>query len=107
MWRHLMSSSNNYEKLDEIFGTQTEQISTAVVIPPTVAIQVPVARVSSGDDIEDDYQIARQKLNDLIDKSQQALDGMLNVALASDSPRAYEVVGQGSAGSSGEEKETS
>jgi crotonobetainyl-CoA:carnitine CoA-transferase CaiB-like acyl-CoA transferase len=94
MWRHLMSSSNNYEKLDEIFGTQTEQISTAVVIPPATPIQVPVAYIPTGDDIEDDYQVARQKLNTLIDKSQQALDGMLNVALASDSPRAYEVVGQ-------------
>jgi len=89
-----MSSSNNYEKLDEIFGTKTEQVSTAVVIPPATPIQVPVAYIPTGDDIEDDYQVARQKLNTLIDKSQQALDGMLNVALASDSPRAYEVVGQ-------------
>jgi len=94
MWRHLMSSSNNYEKLDEIFGTKTEQVSTAVVIPSATPIQVPVAYIPTGDDIEDDYQVARQKLNTLIDKSQQALDGMLNVALASDSPRAYEVVGQ-------------
>ena len=89
-----MSSSNNYEKLDEIFGTKTEQVSTAVVIPSATPIQVPVAYIPTGDDIEDDYQVARQKLNTLIDKSQQALDGMLNVALASDSPRAYEVVGQ-------------
>ena len=50
--------------------------------------------VSTGDDIEDDYLVARKKLNDLIGTSQQALEGMLNVALASDSPRAYEVVGQ-------------
>jgi hypothetical protein len=89
-----MSSSNNYEKLDEIFGTKTEQVSTAVVIPSATPIQVPDAYIPTGDDIEDDYQVARQKLNTLIDKSQQALDGMLNVALASDSPRAYEVVGQ-------------
>ena len=89
-----MSSSNNYEKLDEIFGTQSAPTSTAVVIPPAPPIQVPVAYIPTGDDIEDDYQVARQKLNTLIDKSQQALDGMLNVALASDSPRAYEVVGQ-------------
>jgi len=89
-----MSSSNNYEKLDEIFGTQSAPTSTAVVIPPAPPIQVPGAYIPTGDDIEDDYQVARKKINDLIDKSQQALDGMLGVALASDSPRAYEVVGQ-------------
>ena len=89
-----MSSLNNYDKLDEIFGTQSAPTSTAVVIPPSPPIQVPVAYIPTGDDIEDDYQVARQKLNTLIDKSQQALDGMLGVALASDSPRAYEVVGQ-------------
>jgi len=94
MWRHSMSSLNNYDKLDEIFGTQSAPTSTAVVIPPVSPIQVPVAYIPTGDDIEDDYQVARQKLNTLIDKSQQALDGMLGVALASDSPRAYEVVGQ-------------
>lgn len=99
-----MSSSNNYKHLDDLFGTSEEvhdncgtpeccgECDTALpVVVPAVAVP---AVVSTGDDIEDDYQVARKKLNDLIDKSQQALDGMLNVALASDSPRAYEVVGQ-------------
>ena len=95
-----MNSSNkgNYQDLDDLFGTETTETPEAVEIVndlPSVVTQSAVpAIVSTGDDIEDDYQIARKKLNDLIDKSQQALDGMLNVALASDSPRAYEVVGQ-------------
>jgi hypothetical protein len=88
-----MSSSNNYEKLDALFGTEPEQ-STEIVVPAATQVAVVPEIVSTGDDIEDDYQVARKKLNALIDKSQQALDGMLNVALASDSPRAYEVVGQ-------------
>ena len=97
MWSNLMNSSNNnqYDKLDAIFGThmhdalnKKEENLPAVTEPPALPI------VSTGDDIEDDYQVARKKLNALVDKSQQALDGMLNVALASDSPRAYEVVGQ-------------
>ena len=100
MWSNLMNSSNkgNYQDLDDLFGTETTETPEAVEIVndlPSVVTQSAVpAIVSTGDDIEDDYQIARKKLNDLIDKSQQALDGMLNVALASDSPRAYEVVGQ-------------
>lgn len=95
-----MNSSNkgNYQDLDDLFGTETTETPEAVEIVndlPSVVTQPKVpAIVSTGDDIEDDYQVARKKLKDLIDKSQQALDGMLNVALASDSPRAYEVVGQ-------------
>ncbi len=92
---------NNYEDLDSLFGTEPTQaphietIEVEEVSVPVVMTQSLVPEIiSTGDDIEDDYQVARKKLNDLIDKSQQALDGMLNVALASDSPRAYEVVGQ-------------
>lgn len=87
-----------YDKLDSIFGTHMnealgnkEENLPAVVEEPT---GTDIEIVSSGDDIEDDYQVARKKLNELIGKSEQALQGMLNVALASDSPRAYEVVGQ-------------
>ncbi len=88
-----MSSSNNYKDLDQLFGTEMndEEDNVPAVVPQTNLVP---EIISTGDDIEDDYQVARKKLNDLIDKSQQALDGMLNVALASDSPRAYEVVGQ-------------
>ena len=95
-----MNSTNkgNYQDLDDLFGTESTETPGAVeveVLPLVVNAPAAVpAVVSTGDDIEDDYQVARKKLNDLIDKSQQALDGMLNVALASDSPRAYEVVGQ-------------
>ena len=90
--------NNNYKDLDELFGTETTETPNAVEVVSEVPVVVdqPAAAeiISTGDDIEDDYQVARKKLNALIDKSQQALDGMLNVALASDSPRAYEVVGQ-------------
>ncbi len=95
-----MNSTNkgNYQDLDDLFGTDTTEtpqaVETHVAVPVVVSQPAVPAVISTGDDIEDDYQIARKKLNDLIDKGQQALDGMLNVALASDSPRAYEVVGQ-------------
>jgi len=81
---------SNYDKLDSIFGTHMNLIPKEENLPEILEPEI----ISTGDDIEDDYQVARKKLNDLIDKSQKALDGALNVALASDSPRAYEVVGQ-------------
>ena len=95
-WSNLMKTSNNqYDKLDAIFGTHMDEVLNSKEQLPAVVEEPAVPEiVSTGDDIEDDYQVARKKLNSLIDKSQQALDGMLSVALASDSPRAYEVVGQ-------------
>ncbi len=91
-------SKGNYKDLDDLFGTETtetpEVVEVVSEVPAVVAQPLVPEIISTGDDIEDDYQVARKKLNDLIDKSQQALDGMLNVAFASDSPRAYEVVGQ-------------
>ena len=91
----MKTSNNQYDKLDAIFGTHMDEVLNQKEQLPTVIEEptLPVI-VSTGDDVEDDYLVARKKLNELIGKSQQALDGMLNVALASDSPRAYEVVGQ-------------
>jgi hypothetical protein len=96
MWSNLMNhSSNQYDKLDAIFGTHMDEVLNQKDQVPTVVEKPLVSEIiSTGDDIEDDYLVARKKLNDLIGTSQQALEGMLNVALASDSPRAYEVVGQ-------------
>jgi hypothetical protein len=89
-------TNNQYDKLDAIFGTHMEEVlsSKEETLPAVVEAPVVPEIVSTGDDIEDDYNLARTKLNSTLDQTDQALQGMLNVALASDSPRAYEVVGQ-------------
>ena len=95
-----MNSLNkgNYQDLDDLFGTESTKIPESIdveILPATITTSaVPAVIESTGYDIEDDYNNARNKLNELIGTSQKALEGMLNVALASDSPRAYEVVGQ-------------
>ena len=95
-----MNSTNkgNYQDLDDLFGTESTKIPESIdveILPATITTSaVPAVIESTGNDIEDDYNNARNKLNELIGTSQKALEGMLNVALASDSPRAYEVVGQ-------------
>ena len=95
-----MNSLNkgNYQDLDDLFGTESTKIPESIdveILPATITTSaVPAVIESTGNDIEDDYNNARNKLNELIGTSQKALEGMLNVALASDSPRAYEVVGQ-------------
>lgn len=89
-------TNNQYDKLDAIFGTHMDEVLSSKEETLPAAVQAPVVPeiVSTGDDIEDDYNLARTKLNSTLDQTDQALQGMLNVALASDSPRAYEVVGQ-------------
>lgn len=44
--------------------------------------------------VEDDIEHARNTLRDLIDKGNEAIDGIGNLARNSDAPRAYEVMGQ-------------
>lgn len=44
--------------------------------------------------IEDDAEHARETLRSLIDKGNEAIEGILHIAKNSDHPRAYEVAGQ-------------
>lgn len=52
--------------------------------------------VSTQEDVieDDDAAHARKTLRNLIDKGNEAIDGILNIAQNSDHPRAYEVAGQ-------------
>lgn len=47
--------------------------------------------VDDKESIDDDAEFARQNIRGLIEKGNEAIDGILNVAKASDHPRAYEV----------------
>ena len=59
-------------------------------------IEVPLERkkVKVPTDVQDDYKYARNNLYDVIDKGNEALDYLLELAKASEHPRAFEVVGQ-------------
>ena len=49
---------------------------------------------SKEDDIEKDYSYSRANLYSLIEKGQEAINGIMEVAGEGGSPRAYEVAGQ-------------
>lgn len=59
-------------------------------------IEIPESKhqVEISDDVESDYEFARKNLYDVIGKGNQALDYLLELAKASEHPRAFEVVGQ-------------
>ena len=44
--------------------------------------------------IETDYRYARENLYDLVERGQDAIDGILDLARESEHPRTYEVAGQ-------------
>jgi 3-methyladenine DNA glycosylase Mpg len=49
---------------------------------------------SAVDDIKKDYEYTRGNLYSLIEKGQEAINGILELAQESEMPRAYEVAGQ-------------
>ena len=78
--------------LDDAFNiTPTEVEVDPVEVKEPVGIQKP-DRLTK-DDIEKDYEYTRGNLYSIIEKGQEAINGILDVAQNSDHPRAYEVAG--------------
>ena len=75
------------ENLDEVLGI-TE---TAVAVTSSTPL---VPRTQTEDEDNDDFKYSRENLYHLIERGQDALDGILQVAKETDHPRAYEVAGQ-------------
>jgi predicted transcriptional regulator len=57
--------------------------------------KVPTVRTDlSKESLETDYRYARENLYDLVERGQDALDGILDLSKEMENPRAYEVAGQ-------------
>ena len=81
---------NNLDDAFNITPTEVEVDQTEVKEP--VGIQKP-DRLTKGD-IEKDYEYTRGNLYSIIEKGQEAINGILELAQESEMPRAYEVAGQ-------------
>lgn len=57
-----------------------------------IPLAVPVAKTAGDKQVEDDFEYARGNLISAIEKGQEALSGILDVAGMSQNPRSYEVV---------------
>ena len=68
-------------------------VSNDVVQPEVVEKKIEKVR-ESVDDINKDYEYTRGNLYSIIEKGQEALNGILELAQESEMPRAYEVAGQ-------------
>ena len=83
---------NNYEDLDKALNIES---SIVEVEKSSTSIDIPIDVSSSrSDDIIKDYEYSRANLYSLIEKGQEAINGIMELAGEGGSPRAYEVAGQ-------------
>jgi len=85
-----MKMTKNFDQLDDAFNVATEVVTES--LPAKVERQKP-DRLTK-DDIDKDYEYTRGNLYSIIEKGQEAINGILELAQESEMPRAYEVAGQ-------------
>ena len=81
--------TKNFDELNDAFNVSADVVPTE---PAEVGITKPEKHERS--DIERDYDYTRGNLYSIIEKGQEAIDGILELAQESEMPRAYEVAGQ-------------
>ena len=84
--------SNKFDKLNETFDIQPTEVEVEVQKDDLNA-KIEKTR-SASEDIRKDYEYTRGNLYSIIEKGQEAINGILELAQESEMPRAYEVAGQ-------------
>ena len=87
------------ESLNKYFGVEdsdeTSSISKNVEVSDVEVSKAEViSEKSENNDIKTDYDYTRANLYSIIEKGQEAINGILELAQESEMPRAYEVAGQ-------------
>ena len=67
---------------------------TDVIVESKESVRIQQPDRLTKDDIEKDYEYTRGNLYSIIEKGQEAINGILELAQESEMPRAYEVAGQ-------------
>ena len=80
---------NSYDSLNDTFNTDAVEVD-AITKEETRKNQIQKLT----DDVSKDYDYTRGNLYSLIEKGQEAINGIMEVASETASPRAYEVAGQ-------------
>ena len=81
---------NSDDVLDNVLGitdvvqTSTSQVTLPEVTPP----------LTTSEDADNDYKYQRENFYRLVERGQDAIDGILELAKESEHPRSYEVAGQ-------------
>jgi hypothetical protein len=89
-----MKMTKNFDNLNEAFNVSGELISKEIEKNSPEAEETVEKFASVADDIKKDYEYTRGNLYSIIEKGQEAINGILELAQESEMPRAYEVAGQ-------------
>ena len=87
-----MNTMSSYDSIDEALNT-----TSAIEVSNTPENGCVTRKNNTKDitgDIDKDYEYTRANLYSLIEKGQESLNGIMELAGESASPRAYEVAGQ-------------
>ena len=79
----------NFDSLDKEFDIVPADLPKPIKKPKPIIVS------DKSEDREKDYNYARSQLYNIVDKMQESIDGAMEVALASEHPRAFEVVMNG------------
>jgi len=79
---------SNYDSIDKALNTESNIVNVDVK-SSEIEVVKPV-----DNDIRKDYEYTRANLYSLIEKGQEAINGIMELAGEGGSPRAYEVAGQ-------------
>ena len=82
------------DKVNEILGIESTENPTLESIVKIDNPPVPRINDTTKADIDNDYEYSRENYYNLIEKGQQAIEGILEIAKEGQHPRAYEVAGQ-------------
>lgn len=82
--------TKKFDSLNDTFNVTGEIVSN----DPETTVEKIEKISNSIDDVKKDYDYTRGNLYSLIEKGQEAINGILELAQESEMPRAYEVAGQ-------------
>ena len=77
------------EKVNEILGIENKEPKETKEFKPLV----PRKENKESPDVDNDYKYSRENYYNLIERGQEAIEGILDVAREGQHPRAYEVAG--------------
>ena len=75
---------DNVLGITDVVETRTSQVTLPEVTPPSTTFE----------DADNDYKYQRENFYRLVERGQDAIDGILELAKESEHPRSYEVAGQ-------------
>ena len=85
-----MKMTKKFDDLNDAFNVAGDIVSREVE-----SVEEKVESIASvSNDLKKDYEYTRGNLYSIIEKGQEALNGILELAQESEMPRAYEVAGQ-------------